>query len=86
MTILVTENYKLYEKSRKIADFEKLTFYLDILKPYQLYQNINFSDSKCNIDKQQWFICVTVVGDWDMELMSQTIDEVNEITINLCSD
>ena len=37
-------------KSKKLADFEKLTFYLEILKQFQLYQNSNFSDSKRIID------------------------------------
>ena len=46
----MTENYNLDDKKQKISDFEKLTFYLEILKPHKLYQNINFSDSKCNID------------------------------------
>ena len=40
------------EKAEKLADFEKLTLSLEILKPYQLYQNSNSSDSKCNIDRQ----------------------------------
>ena len=38
------------KKTEKLADFEKLTVYLEILKLYQLYQNVNFSDSKCNIN------------------------------------
>ena len=33
----------------KLVNYEKLTIYLEILNTYQLDQNINFSDSKCNI-------------------------------------
>ena len=46
MAIFVVQSCKLYEKkTEKLAVFEKLTFSPEILKPYQLYQNINFSDS-----------------------------------------
>ena len=37
-------------KAEKFPDLEKLIFSPKILKPYQLYQGINFSDTKCNID------------------------------------
>ena len=37
---------------RKLADFKKLTFSSEILKPYQLNPNINFSDPKYNVDEQ----------------------------------
>ena len=52
LTIFIIENCKLDEKKKteKLADFKKLTFYLEMLKPYELYQNISFSDSKCYIN------------------------------------
>ena len=39
----------------KLPDLEKLAFYSEILKPFQLYQNNNFCDTKCNINSQ-WII------------------------------
>ena len=40
LAIFVIENCKLCrKKQKKVADFEKLTFYSKIWKPYQLYQN-----------------------------------------------
>ena len=50
-------------KTEKLAVFEKLTFSPETLKLYQLYQNINFSDSDAiSINNSGSLDCATVAS------------------------